>query len=110
MNTTFYKSLDHPFELFGLKGAWVKMFLYIAGGGILLAIIAGSVVGTGFGVLLAIIVCGGGFFFCLTRQAAIPQRRLAKKRLSATTEALVRRRDTLSRLLLIPEEVDKPQN
>ena len=32
MRTVFYKSLDRPVNVFGLKGQWVNVFLYMLGG------------------------------------------------------------------------------
>ena len=68
MKRTFYKSLDHPFELFGIKGNWVKMVLYFAGGGLIAALLLGSAFGSGFGVFILVVSIFGGFFYCLSKQ------------------------------------------
>lgn len=107
MKRTFYKSLDHPFELFGIKGNWVKMVLYFAGGGLIAALLLGSAFGTGFGVFILVVSIFGGFFFCLSKQKTTPDRRLPRQRLSPSTVGWVRRRETIARILLPPREDQK---
>lgn len=100
MDRTFYKSLDREIDVFGLRGAWLKVFLFVFGGGVIVSLILGSVFGTGIGVAAVIICIACDYFACLSLQVKVPGRQLDKQSLAGKTEGWAIRRETLSRILL----------
>lgn len=100
MECEFYKSLDREFEVFGIKGHWVKNFLLIAGAVITLGIILGFVFTSGVAVAFIVVCLGLDFLFCLSMQTKLPSRQVVRTRLSARSEGWVLRRETLCRILL----------
>lgn len=104
MKTTFYKSLDRPIDIFGLKGKWIAIFLYGTGAMILLGIILGSIMGSSYGIATAIIGAFASFFICLVAQGKVSARRLGKAKLSSKCSVRVVRHETLSRVLLPMKE------
>lgn len=107
MKTTFYKSLDRPIDIFGLKGKWIANFLYGTGGMIFLGIIIGSIMGSSYGIAIALIGAFASFFTCLVLQGKISARRLGKAKLSSKCSVRTVRHETLSRILL-PMKEAKP--
>ncbi len=100
MERPFYKSLDRKLEIFGLRGAWLKTFLLIVFGCLFVALLLGSIFGTGIGLAVFIICLAVAFFGCLSLQVKTPGRQLEKQKLAAKSEGWVIRRETLSRILL----------
>lgn len=100
MKVNFYKSLDRPIEIFGLKGKWIAIFLYGTGGMILMGIILGSIMGSSYGIATAIIGAFASFFICLLLQGKTSARRLGKARLAPKCSVRAVRHETLSRILL----------
>lgn len=105
MRVQFYRALDRPMSIIGLKGGWIKRFLIYAGCALLLGVFIGSAMGSGVGIAVAIIGAFASFFWCLVKQEKISARRLGKEPLKTSMNVLVRRRETLSRILLQPKEV-----
>lgn len=99
MQRLFYKSLDQPFEIFGLKGRWVRVFLFLLGGCIALAFMVGAVAGSGYGISAAIIGAVCSFIGCFSIQGRIPERRLMKNTLVMKMDGWIRRRETLKSIL-----------
>lgn len=100
MRIPYYKSLDREFELFGIKGRWVKVVLAGAGVGLLLGLIVGSFAGTIIGVVIFIITTAILFFGCITIQTKVPSRQLPKMFISGKIRGWVIRSETSSRILL----------
>ena len=99
MERAFYKSLDREFEFLGVKGSWVKIFLLIAGGAVLLGVALGFVFGTGVALAFIAGCVAFDFFICLTTQSKVPSRQVSRARLSGGVGCWVVRRETLSRVL-----------
>ena len=100
MTVYFAKSLDRPIDIFGLKGRWLTIFLMIAGGFVLLALVVGTATTSGIGISCAIIGVAGAFFGCMVRQGSVSHRQVARAKASSSVSRFVRRRETLSRILL----------
>ena len=100
MKREFYRSLDRPINIFGLKGEWVRYFFYFAGVFLVLAFLVGGIVGVGMGFAIFLAGAIGSFFACLVLQDRLPSRRIAKVRLRSKMRSRVVRRETLCRILL----------
>ena len=100
MNRPFYKSLDKEFELFGIKGRWVRLFLYAAAASLVVGVVVGFATTSGIGVVTVIVLVVLSFFACLTIQARIPGRQVPRVLLSGKVSGWVVRRETLSRIVL----------
>lgn len=100
MRIPFYKSLDREFEIFGIKGRWVYAVLIGAGISVLLGFIVGSVMGSGIGIVTAIVGAAVVFFGAVTFQVKIPSRQIDKALISSKCSGWVIRRETLSRIVL----------
>lgn len=100
MKTTFYKSLDRPIDIFGLKGKWITIFLIGTGFMILMGIIIGSIMGSSYGIATAIVGAFASFFGCLIFQGKLPARRINKARLASKCSVRAVRHENLSRILL----------
>ncbi len=100
MEVNFFRSLDRPVDIFGVKGRWLTVFLVFAGLGVALAFIAGSLFGSGAGVATALTGLFGSFLVCLSSQEKMPHRRLARSRCASMLPSHVTRRETLCRVLL----------
>lgn len=107
MTRPFYKSLDREFELFGIKGRWVKIFLIAAGISVVTGVIAGSVTTSGIGIVTVIILIAVSFFLCLTVQSRIPSRQVSKAMIGKKIQGWVIRRESLSRILLEDPRYDE---
>ena len=99
MKTSFYRSLDRPINIFGLRGRWVTLFLYSLGGCLVLAFIIGIMMGVGMGFSVFIVGGVAAFFGCLVLQAKTPARRLEKVKVSSRLRRAVYRRETLTRII-----------
>lgn len=96
----FYRSLDRPMDLFGLKGRWIRTFFLMLG----VSCVPGAFLAVSYGIS-AFIAClfglgGIAFFGCLMLQGKTPERRLDKTVLSKRMCVTVRRRENASRILL----------
>ena len=100
MQRTFFKALDREFEVLGMKGKWVAIFLISVGACIVLAIILGSIFGSTVGVVSAILLVVLSFLVCMLVQARLPSRQIGKAVLSGKVSGWVIRRETLCRILL----------
>lgn len=100
MRMTFYRSLDRPMDLFGLKGRWIRTFLISFG----VAAAVGAVLGfaLGMGAAIATILGGGAacFFGCVLLQGKTSERQLEKARIESKMERYVIRRENISRTVL----------
>lgn len=100
MRVPFYRSLDRSVDIFGLKGLWIIVFLAMVGLSVIVGIFFGVAAGTGSSVAVIIVLSGFSFMFCMTMQGRLPGRRLKRYASSSRCDRLVRRRETLSRILL----------
>lgn len=100
MECEFYKSLDREFEVFGIRGHWVKNFLLLSGGIVVVGIFLGFVFTSGVAVAFILVCLGLDFLFCLSMQTKLPSRQVVRARLSSKSEGWVIRRETLCRILL----------
>ena len=100
MQRQFYKGLDRPVNVFGLRGGWIKYFGIAAGGALVLAFIVGFIAGSGAGMGTFIGGVVVGFFVCLLLQSKRPARRLNNMGLASKMEMTVVRRETLARIVL----------
>lgn len=101
----FTKSLDRPVNIFGLKGKWITVFLIVAGASVVLGIITGVAMGSGFGVSVAIIGAVASFMGTYVMQGRISHRDLDKMPVSGRCRCYVRRQETLCRILLRKDDV-----
>ena len=99
MKCNNFKSLDRPFEILGLKGRWVTMFLVGVGGSVVLGIVVGSMMGTAFAVASILFGVLAVFLVCKTRQSVVSERKFIKLRGAEKAEAEVIRRNNLNRIL-----------
>ena len=99
MRLYFCKALDRPVNIFGLKGAWITMFLVAAGACIMFALIAGFATTSGIGICIAIIGGIGSFVICYMTQEKISHRNLKKLSLVSKSKGYVKRRETLCRIV-----------
>ena len=99
MQRKYYKSLDRPLNIFGLKGNWIRIFGLVVGVALMAALVVGVVTGSGPGMGVFIVGLVGGFFVCLVLQARMPSRRLPKARLRSRMEFRVIRRRTLAKIV-----------
>lgn len=104
MVRTYYRSLDRPLNIFGLRGGWIRNFGMFAGASVLLGILAGvfTTSGIGMGVFIGGLIAS--FFVCLVLQAKTPSRRLPKAPLKMKMETRVIRRRSLTRLIAVDTE------
>lgn len=102
MTRTFYKSLDRPVNIFGLRGAWVRIYLILLGCSLVLALMLGALLGSAAGFAVFIVSLIGLFFSCLVIQQRLPARQIGKARIQSRMTQAVIRRETLSRILLDP--------
>lgn len=107
MKRSFYKSLDRQFEIFGLRGRWVNVFLYGAGGSLAFGVVVGFILGTGYGIATVVCLVVASFLVCLSMQSKTTGRQLPKKSLSAKMPGWVLRRESLSRILLDDSRFDE---
>lgn len=103
MRVPFYRSLDRSVDIFGLKGLWIIVFLALAGASVLAGLVVGMMMGTGMGLAAILLLAGVSFMFCVTTQGRLPAKRLKRFTRSGQCSVLVRRRETLSRILLDDE-------
>ena len=100
MRVTFYKSLDRPVNIFGLKGQWVNIFLYLLGASVILAFVIGFLTSIGGGFAVFLIGGIGSFFVCLVLQQRLPARQIDKAKIQSKMRQSVIRRETLARIVL----------
>ncbi len=110
MQRTFYKGLDRPINVFGLRGGWVKIFGIMAGGALVLAFIVGFISGAGAGMGTFIGGAALAFIACLFLQHKRPARRLGNLGLASKMEMRVVRRETLSKILLKEPRHNNPDS
>lgn len=110
MDCDFYKSLDREFELFGIKGRWVRIFLIGAGASIATGLVVGFLTSAGIGIVVVIVFAVLDFLGCMLLQGRLPSRQVEKAKLSGRTQCWVLRRETLSRILLPDENYVKVKN
>ena len=100
MRREYYKSLDRPLNIFGLRGGWIKNFGIFCGIAFGVAVVVGIAMGMGPAMGIFIAGLAVSFFACLVLQAKTPARRLGKVRLRQKMNVRVIRRETLSRIVL----------
>lgn len=100
MKTVFYRSLDRPVDIFGLRGSWISVFLYTLGALLVLAFLVGAFTTVGIG--FSVIIIGGiaAFFVYLVLQSKVPSRQIDKVKVSSKLRRAVIRRETISRIIL----------
>lgn len=106
MKTTFYRSLDRTINIFGLRGGWVRIYLIALGCSTVVAFFLGVLAGTTAGFAFFIIMLIGLFFLCLVLQQKLPSRLIEKAKIQSKMRQVVVRRETLSRILLDPPQVE----
>ena len=99
MVVDFFKSLDREFEFFGIKGRWVHAVLAGAGAAVVLGFIVGGVMGSGAGIVTAIVGVAIVFFGAVTMQVKLPSRQIDKALISSKSNTSVRRRETLAYII-----------
>lgn len=94
-------------DLFGLKGSWIRIFLLCLGICVAPALVLAIVFS--IGAFVAVMLVGGGVSFigCMILQGKAPERRLYKVRLSGKMELSVRRRENLSRIIILDPEYER---
>lgn len=100
MIVQFFKSLDRPVSIFGLKGKWITLFLVVVGICLFMGFLAGAAAGTGVGIC---VVLGGGvlaFLGCYAAQGKVNHRDIGKVNLASRCRTYVRRKETLARIIL----------
>lgn len=97
MVRTYFRSLDRPLNIFGLRGGWIRNFGVFSGAGLVLAIIVGVFTSSGIGMGVFIGGIAVSFFACLVLQAKVPYRRLPKAPLQEKMRLRVIRRRSLCR-------------
>lgn len=107
MTTSSYKSLDRPFDFFGLKGKWVVIFLIGTGIGILLGIILGVMMTSAIGIATVFLVAVASFVLSLLKQQEISDRKLGRALAAPKCRINVTRREQLSRILLPSDEYER---
>ena len=100
MTLPFYKSLDRPVDIFGVKGKWIIVFLVLAGLFVVLAIILGAAIRSGVGIVTAIVGIIGSFVLCYILQGKVSHRQLQKMKASEKIYPAVIRRESLCHILL----------
>ena len=100
MMYNFAKSLDRPMEIVGLKGKWLTVFIAMAGGGVLVAIIAGVATTSAVGISAAILLVVVSFLLCLSLQGKTSSRQMARQKASAKIYKYVRWNECIARILL----------
>lgn len=106
----YYKSLDRPVNIFGIRGGWLKLFGIGAGAAFVLALVFGFVVGTGGGMGIFIGLVAVDFFVCLVFQAKVPSRRLGKLKYRSRMNLRVVRRSTLASSIPVLDGPDRTEN
>lgn len=101
MQVNFYKCLDRPVDIFGLKGKWITVFLVMAGASLLIALFLGFTISSRIGIAAAFILVAISFFVCLTTQSKVSYRQIMKIPLRSLTVPYVFRRETLYRIMTI---------
>lgn len=101
MQVNFYKCLDRPVDIFGLKGKWITVFLVMAGASLLIALLLGFTISSRIGIAAAFILVAISFFVCLTTQSKVSYRQIMKIPLRSLTVPYVFRRETLYRIMTI---------
>lgn len=104
MKVPFYRSLDREINIFGLRGGWVRNFLFIAGGSLVLALLVGAVTSTGMGFVIFLVGLIGGFFLCLVLQQRAPSRQLDKLKVESRMKGYIIRRETLTHI--VPRDIE----
>lgn len=101
MRTNFYKSLDKPLDIIGLKGSWISIFLYCVGGALVAGLLIGIIVNA-FVVGFIFVVVGIvlSYFVCITLQLKASERQVVKAKVESKVSGWVLRRESLSRILL----------
>lgn len=100
MTTPFFKSLDRPVDIFGVKGKWIIVFLVLAGLFVFMALVLGFAVRSGVGISVAIIGILGSFVLCYILQGKVSHRQLSKIRASGKIYPAVVRHRSLCHILL----------
>lgn len=101
MQVNFYKCLDRPVDIFGIKGKWITIFLVMAGASILIALLLGFTISSRIGIAAAFILVAVSFFICLTTQSKVSYRQIMKLPLRSLTIPYVFRRETLYRIMTV---------
>lgn len=104
MRRNFYQSLDRPVDIFGLKGRWIMIFLFVCLGFLFLGIVLGCVFGTAYGLLTVILGVFLSFGVCFYIQLRVPHRRISKYMSSSVMSFDVSRRETLCHIFYRSDE------
>ena len=99
MTRDFYKSLDRPVDVFGLKGKWIRNFLVLAGLSLVLAFFFGSLTNSGIGIFSFFIMALLSFVGCVMVQSKISSRRMERTLFGKNCKRVVTRRETISRIV-----------
>ena len=107
MQHDFYKSLDRPIDVFGMKGKWIRNFFVLAGVSLFLAFLVGSATNLGFGILIFFVFVIVSFVICLLAQSKISSRRMDRQLFGKDCTRVVTRRETLSRIIFDDPRYDE---
>lgn len=99
MRIEFFRSLDRPIDIFGLKGRWIGIFLWGVGADLFLAIIIGSLLSAGIGICFFLAFTFAFFFGILIIQGGVSERAIVKVKASSKTHYTLLRKQTISFIL-----------
>ena len=105
MRCLFFKSLDRPMDIFGIKGKWIFIFIVFFVAVILLGLLVGSITSSGIGITAVIIGGVLDFVGVMMMQEKITERNVKKYDSTAEIYNAVSRKETLGRILLPDKNV-----
>lgn len=107
MRVSFAKSLDRPVDVFGIKGKWLSIFLWLTGGSVFLAIVVGSLTTSGLGIGMAFLLVFASFFVCLVAEGKVTHRQVGKFSAAGKGFYNVRRHESIASVLLADPRYDE---
>lgn len=105
MQCIFFKSLDRPMDMFGIKGKWIFIFVVLFVAVVLVGILAGSVTTSGIGITVVIIGAVVDFVGVTMMQGKLSERNVQKIESTGKIYEAVSRKETLGRILLADKNV-----
>lgn len=105
MQCIFFKSLDRPMDMFGIKGKWIFIFVVLFVAVVLVGILAGSVITSGIGITVVIIGAVVDFVGVTMMQGKLSERNVQKIESTGKIYEAVSRKETLGRILLADKNV-----
>lgn len=105
MQCIFFKSLDRPMDMFGIKGKWIFIFVVLFVAVVLVGVLAGSVTTSGIGITVVIIGAVVDFVGVTMMQGKLSERNVQKIESTGKIYEAVSRKETLGRILLADKNV-----